>query len=417
MSIGWHRLAIIAALCASALVLGLSGPAAARAPSHGVDRQILVMVRLAPPHLRPHHDYGSGYGDDPGQAARKGQAKRIARKLGLTLVDNWPMPLVAVDCFVMEVPDGRSVDEAAAAAAREPGIAWAQPVQTFRTQGAIPSYDDPLFLAQPAAVQWHLPEIHQIATGRGIRVAVVDSGIDAAHPDLKGQIAVARNFAPDDAVAPDAHGTEVAGIIAAVANNHIGMVGVAPQSRLMALRACEQAGRSSAARCDSLSLAKALLFAIEHRADVINLSLSGPPDPLLAKLLQAGLDRGVLFVAAYDLALPDGGFPASFRGVVAVSDGALPTPKPGVYVAPGRDVPTTMPGGRWQLVSGSSFAAAHVSGLFALLRDRRPRATASNLVSAKGGGGTIDACATLVRAVTPCDCACAAIAVAAKAAR
>jgi subtilisin family serine protease len=93
--------------------------------------------------------------------------------------------------------------------------------------------------------------------------------------------------------------------------------------------------------------------------------------------------------------------------VIAVSDETLAAPPAGVYTAPGRDIPTTEPGGRWYLVNGSSYAAAHVSGLVALLRERRGSTGGpSGLISAKGGGGAIDACATLLRA-RPCDCACA----------
>ena len=72
--------------------------------------------------------------------------------------------------------------------------------------------------------------------------------------------------------------------------------------------------------CDTLSLAKALYFAIGHDAQVINLSLSGPPDPLLGRLIDVALARGIVVVGALDPNAADGGFPASHPGVVAVSD-------------------------------------------------------------------------------------------------
>jgi subtilisin family serine protease len=109
-------------------------------------------------------------------------------------------------------------------------------------------------------------------------------------------------------------------------------------------------------------------------------------------------------VSAYDPKLPGGGFPASVSGVIAVSD-SLAGLHGEVYIAPGRDVPTTQPGGRWFLVNGSSFAAAHVSGLVALMRERR-RSAPLILVSARRGGGPIDACATLIRVAGACDCSC-----------
>jgi subtilisin family serine protease len=92
--------------------------------------------------------------------------------------------------------------------------------------------------------------------------------------------------------------------------------------------------------------------------------------------------------------------------VVAVSDDAARAPA-GAFVAPGRDVPTTQPGGRWYLVNGSSYAAAHVSGLFALMREHSAKAEGPlALVTLRPGGGAIDTCATLTRASGPCACAC-----------
>ncbi len=157
--------------------------------------------------------------------------------------------------------------------------------------------------------------------------------------------------------------------------------------------------------CDSLSLAKAIYFAVEQRADVINLSLSGPEDRLLAELLKTALKRGTAVVTAFDQKLADGGFPASMPGVIAVSDTSLAPSRGEVYTAPGQDVPTTVPGGRWFLVNGSSFAAAHVSGLIALIRERRRSAPlVPGLAAARRG--TIDACATLAKAAGACDCSC-----------
>jgi hypothetical protein len=375
-------------------------------------QQVLLLLRLPPQHYRPNADYGGGYGDEQGHAARLRVASRLAREHGLALVTDWPMPLLGVDCFVLAVPPGQSPDAVAALLSRAPGVAWSEPSHVYHAQGATAARGDPLFRVQPAARAWRLNDLHQIATGRGVVVAVVDSMIEQTHPDLIGQVQVSENFVLDHPDAPEAHGTGVAGVIAARADNGIGIVGVAPRARLMALRACWQRPAGPPGRvetvCNSLSLAKALHFAIEHNAQVINLSLSGPPAPLLGRLLDAASARGVVVVGAFDRGLPGGGFPASHPGVVAVEDDTLEAPPAGVYSAPGHDVPTTQPGGRWFLVNGSSYATAHVSGLFALARERRPLARGPlRLVAAKAGGGEIDACATLLRAAGPCDCACA----------
>jgi subtilisin family serine protease len=364
------------------------------------NRQILVMVRIAPSHYRPAGDYGGGYDDRMASGAREHLARHIARQYGLQLVDNWPMPMIGVDCFVMLVPEGRSTTSAAEQLSRDSDVAWAQPMELFSARA---SHNDPLYAAEPAAAQWHLADLHRIATGRGIKVAVIDSGIEVRHPDLAGQVLISRNFVAGRSAAVEQHGTGVAGIIAAKADNGIGIAGVAPGARLLGLRACWQAPNGTV--CDTLSLAKAIYFAVGQRSDVINLSLSGPQDRLLAELLKTALKRGTAVVTAFDQKLADGGFPASMPGVIAVSDTPLAPSRGEVYTAPGQDVPTTMPGGRWFLVNGSSFAAAHVSGLVALMRERR-RSAAPVLISQRRGGGVIDACATLAKVAGACDCSC-----------
>jgi len=393
----WRRFAIVAA----ALAAASHAPAAGTGePSATTDREILVMVRIAPNHFRPGDGYSGGYGDELGRSARERIARGVARKYNLTMVENWPMPMIGVDCFVMLVPDARTTNAAAEQVSHDPEVSWAEPVAQYTSQGAAPN--DPLFAAEPASSQWHLADLHRIASGHGTRVAVVDSGIDAGHPDLAGQLIINRNFVSGQPLVAEQHGTAVAGIIAAKGNNRLGIVGVAPGTRLLGLRACMQSRDSTA--CDTLSLAKALYFAVENKADVINLSLSGPDARLLREILKIAYARGTEVVAAFDPKLPGGGFPASVSGVIAVSDAPATGSNGTIYVAPGRGVPTTEPGGRWSLVNGSSFAAAHVSGLVALIREHR-RSAPLALVSQRRDG-EIDACATLVQAVGGCDCRC-----------
>ncbi|NUQ18539.1 MAG: S8 family serine peptidase [Sphingomonas sp.] len=398
---------LLALFVSIAALLSLNGPSLAQgSPAMSPDRQVLVMVRHPPDHYQSAGSYGGDYGSDLTRSARERLARAIARKHGLTFVDGWPMPMIGVDCFIMAVPDGRSTSAAAAELSGDSKIAWAEPVQLYKAESAAAPPNDPLFPAQPAAQQWKLAELHELATGRGTRVAVIDSGIQANHPDLAGQVILNRNFVIGQTAVPEDHGTAVAGIIAAKSGNGIGIAGVAPDSRLLGLRACwQQRGAGTATVCDGLSLAKALYFAIQQKPDVINLSLSGPDDRLLRTLVEAGLARGSVVVAAYDPRKPDGGFPASVPGVIAVSDHGFAGASAHVYIAPGRGIPTTQPGGRWFLVNGSSFAAAHVSGLAALVRQKR-RSADLTLVSDRRVGGTIDACATLERAASGCDCSC-----------
>jgi subtilisin family serine protease len=390
-------LGILAAVAATVSQPAFAEPASAPA------RQILVMVRHPPEHLRPGTNYGGGYDDALAKSARDRLARNIAGQYGLKVVDAWPMPMIGMDCFVMAVPDGRTTQAAAEQVSHNGNVAWAEPVEIYRAQSAPAADNDPLFPAQPAARQWQLADLHRMATGRGIKVAIVDSGIEATHPDLSGQVAVNQNFISGETLVSESHGTGVAGIIAAKANNGIGIAGVAPGAKLLGLRACQQ--EPGATVCDSFSLAKALYFAIDQKADVLNLSLSGPEDRLLRTLLKAALDHGTAVVAAFDPHQPDGGFPASIPGVIAVADTQLAGEGGRVYIAPGRDVPTTEPGGRWFLANGSSFAAAHVSGLLALVRQRRPSGVVT-IVSDQAHGGIIQACATVLKAAGSCDCSC-----------
>jgi subtilisin family serine protease len=402
-----------AAVFALALALGVAAPARAQdttaedAQQAPESREILVMLRMPAAHFRPNARYAGRYDDQAAQAARQRVAAEIARDNGLELIEGWPMPMIGVDCYVMRVPEGRSLDSAIEQVSHHRMVAWSQPLHSYEGLAATALPDDPLFAVQPSASEWRLADLHGLATGRGTTIAVIDSKIETSHPDLSGQFAASRDFLTDRPGAAESHGTGVAGIIAAKADNGVGMVGIAPGARLLALRACSERQRGSvtASTCDSLTLAKALHFALERGADVINMSLSGPADPLLASLIELGLQRNVAVVAAFDTRRPDGGFPSSVPGVISVAEESLPSVPARVYRAPGRDVPTTQPGGRWYLVNGSSFAAAHVSGLLALLREERGAAPSAAAL-ARSSSGIVDACATLVGVSRDCECSC-----------
>jgi subtilisin family serine protease len=389
-------LAMLLALVAPA-VLGASLPVAASSADE--ERQILVMLKMPAAHYRPNSSYSGDYGDAAALAARKRIARRIAERYGVELGEGWPMPLLGVDCYVMIVPAGKSLDQVMAAVAKEPAVAWTQRMTSYAIPGKVGAADDPLYSAQPNAGEWKLRELQRSATGRGVKIAIVDSRIDVSHPDLAGQFVSDENFIGGSPGGAEAHGTHVAGLIGAKAGNGIGIAGVAPGARMMALRACREVNGGRATVCNSLALAQALQFAIQHQANVINLSLSGPRDQLLGKLLEVALARKIAVIAAYDQAQPGGGFPASVRGVVPVADEGQSLPA-GVYGAPGRDLPTTEPGGGWGLVNGTSYAVAQVSGLLALVGERSKRPLASSLV--RGSDGKVAACATVLGASASC---------------
>jgi subtilisin family serine protease len=378
-------------------------------------RQVLLMLKVAPAHYTPGGSYGGDYANAPGRVARRHLAGEIARDHGLVLRDEWPMPALGVDCFVLDATDRATAVRQASALSVDPRVESAEPMQVFHVLGTIvPAKQDPLYAAQPVASAWHLDELHAHATGKGVRVAVVDSGIAVDHPDLRGQVALSRDFVRGRDSPGEAHGTEVAGIIAAIGGNGLGIVGVAPQARLLALRACWESG-NAAASCSSFTLAQALQFAIDARVQVLNLSLTGPHDRLLARLLDAALDHGISIVGAVDISALDGGFPASHPGVLAV-DGLTHIAPIASVRAPANGIPATRADGGWGLVSGTSFAAAQVSGLMALLRQESPRMGPAQLLTAMAPARTvpssterpraIDACAVMQRASGHCVCAC-----------
>ena len=289
-----------------------SGPAVD--PSAPDSQQVLVLFELPPPHFRADGNYAPGYADASGKVARRRLAISIARGNGLTLVDDWPLPLLGVDCYVMDVPPSDRAEDVAARLARDPRVAWAQPMHVFRSLG----HDDPLLAVQPAAAEWRLSDMHATATGRDVRVAIVDSGVQLDHPDLAGQVVDHASFAGDRGEHVEAHGTAVAGIVAARADNHLGIAGIAPEARLLALRACRE-GSARETTCSTLGIALALHAAIDRGAQVINLSLGGPFDRLIEQLVAAALSRGIPVVAAADRSVAAGGFPASVPGVARQS--------------------------------------------------------------------------------------------------
>lgn len=409
-------LALLALAGCGSLALD-SAPASAELPQALMtqpDRYVLVTLRNEPGPVstragsswRGYHG-GSRYSVS---AEARSRAQALARAHRLQEVAAWPIPALRVHCIVFELPRGAVRDDVLANLAREPGVQLAQPLHTFASAGSSREYNDPYVDLQRAFHQMAIPAAHRWSRGQGVRVAVIDTGIDTHHPDLAGRVRATRNFIDRDVAQfdRDRHGTEVAGVIAALADNSVGIVGVAPEVEILALKACWQLDPDAdAAVCNSLTLAQGLAAAIEGRAQIINLSVVGPLDPLLAELLAEAARRGVIIVgAASQGADAHSGFPAHAAGVIAV-DVARPRRQTApFFYAPGDDVFTLTPAGGYGFASGSSLATAHVSGVVALLLSRHPRldgASVRRLLAAatlqhptpSGDVASINACAAL----------------------
>lgn len=326
----------------------------------------------------------------------------LKRSHGLTEVVAWPIQALRLHCAVLELPAGVARDEFVRTLSRDPRFEIVQPLQSFGTLGDAAVYNDPYASLQRGLVEVEATQAHAGSRGQGVSVAIIDTGVDAAHPDLQGRVASARNLVDRDALqfGRDRHGTEVAGVIAAVANNRLGIVGIAPEATLKVYKACWQ-HEGGGARCNSFTLALALAAGLDEGARVINLSLAGPSDELLARLLRQAIAQGRIVVGAVPADGSLGGFPLGVAGVIAVDSSGRPD-RSGVLKAPGRDILTLAPGGHYDFRSGSSLAAAHVSGVIALLLAMpdppKPAAVPALLESSRArtdGNGSISACGAI----------------------
>jgi len=381
------------------LLAGCSGLVAGTSPDVDVatlamrenpERYILVTVENEPAAMQTRAGSTTRGYDTAVRYKVSSRARATVQSLSsayrLREVRAWPIPALRVHCVVFELPGGAEREAVLAQLRREPAVRVAQPLQTFATASSTAAYNDPYLDLQRSLQQMGIPAAHRWSRGRGVKVAVIDTGVDTHHPDLAGRISESRNFIDSDEenFERDRHGTSVAGLIAALAGNSEGIVGVAPEVALIALKACWQLDPASdAAVCNSFTLAQGIAAAIDARAQVINLSIAGPSDPLLEELVSVADRNGVVVVGAVP---PSGtaqagasGFPARVPGVIAV-DISRPRSTPSGHIdAPGDDIFTLTPAGGYGFASGSSLATAQVSGVVALLLSRQRHLTSGQV--------------------------------------
>lgn len=388
----------------------------------GSERQILLTVKQTDAAtLRLSGPPGKAYNKRRGYRGSLETERtldQIAKQYELERVDGWHIGSLGVYCEVFDLRGGREVDGVIGRLAEDPRVDSVQAVNTFEVLAQ--SYDDPYFELQEGIHTLNVDSAHQWASGKGVRVAVIDTAVDHTHPDLKDQILLSRDFVTDKKVGDgsgDLHGTAVTGIIASGANNHTGIVGVAPNVSVLALRACWPVTPSSiAAVCSSFTLAKAIEFAVDAKARVLNLSLTGPPDALLYRLVSSAIDEGMVVVTARPAGQSEG-FPVSVPDVIAVESAEDPQ-RAGLsaglaqrVAAPGHNILTTAPNSGYEFLSGSSLAAAYVSGITALLLEMDDMLTSrrvGELLAASGRDGDsvapVDACWALAQLIDGADC-------------
>ncbi|UCH50588.1 MAG: peptidase S8 [Chloroflexota bacterium] len=227
--------------------------------------------------------------------------------------------------------------------------------------------------------QWAIPKIMvpqawEVTSGEAsIVIAVLDTGIDEGHEDLAGKVIAKVNFT-DSSTTDDVygHGTHVAGIIAAAADNSVGIAGVAYNCRLMNVKVADDQGAF-----DNSAAAKGVNWAVDHGASVINMSLvSTEPSRELEKAINYAWSKGtVVIAAAGNFVGTKVAYPAYYSDCIAVAatdtnDCVASWSSKGDWVdvaAPGVDIYSTLPGNRYDNRSGTSMATAHVSGLAGLL--------------------------------------------------
>ena len=301
---------------------------------------------------------------------------RFARTFNLTRLSSQSFSLLGGATFYRwRIAGGASVPSMVATLQNQVIVANAQPNYIYTLQDSATRAKPAGDQAQYALRTLQIEEAHQIATGKNVTVAVIDSEVDAAHPDLKG--AVKKSFdALDAAGKPQAHGTAMAGAIA----EHGKLLGVAPDAALLAARAFDDT--PGLAKGTSFAIYKSLQWAADNNARVVNMSFVGPFDPALHRMLTAASEKSIVLIAAGGNGGPNSGpqYPAAEADVIAVAatdghDGLFRLDNRNSYIsvaAPGVDVLSLAPDGAYQISTGSSIAAAHVSGVVALLLQCQP---------------------------------------------
>ena len=273
--------------------------------------------------------------------------------------------------YIVKVPASAGYDSVLAKLKRDPAVVLAEPNYLGKTSGF--GYTNPNDQFYPR--QWHLPKIGMPSVWKGATpkkqplVAVLDSGVDYNHPDLAGRIVKGYDYVGKDSDPMDrlGHGTAVAGSIAALSNNNIGVAGVNSKARILAVRVANDKGMATMS-----DVAKGIDYAVKKKADIINLSLGAPqPSELVFDALYKAYQKGIVIIASSgNNSSSSVSYPAAFPFVISVGatnqkDGRSSFSNYGTQLdlaAPGEDIITTGLNKGYVQAEGTSFSAPLVSG-------------------------------------------------------
>lgn len=304
------------------------------------------------------------------------QIDALQQRHRLTRLEQQVSQLAGTTLYRWRIPDRRSVRTVVRELEADNAVASAQPNYLFALQQAEAKAEgDP---AQYELAKLQLPQAHKLARGSQIRVAVIDSAIDSQHPDLAGAIADSFDAIADDKsppATPHKHGTAIAGLIAARGK----LVGAAPEAQILAIRAFDPDGKG--ANATTFAILKGLDWAAAHEARIINMSFAGPNDPAIQRTLAAAHKKGIVLIAAAGNAGAKSPplYPAADVHVIAVTatdarDKLFEASSRGKHIAiaaPGKDIFVAIPDGGYEISSGTSYSAAEISGIVALMLEAK----------------------------------------------
>jgi hypothetical protein len=304
---------------------------------------------------------------DPGPAF-----DTVTIQLGLSVVNSQCMGQTAL--YQVQLSSGQTIASTIRALAAYRLVAAAQANYIFTSaqeNAAEPQGDASQYILD----KLKLNDIHRTVKGTNVSIGVIDSEIDAKHPDLEG-IIVDRFDAVGGEDKPHPHGTGMAGAI----GSHRRLMGIAPSARLYAIRAFS--AKSANAESTTFNILKGLDWAVTNELRIVNMSFAGPKDPSLGRALKSAHDKGIVLVGAAGNGGPKSPplYPGADPNVIAVTatdidDKLFTGANRGRYIAiaaPGVDILVPAPEATYQMTTGTSVATAHISGIVALLLERNP---------------------------------------------